>query len=88
MVSTGSLKPHLSGMIPAHFFDVLRLRGLNRSVADLSPKQRKAIKAAFANPANSVLPANEQVWAEWPDLLHRTGIGPLCIKTENLEAAE
>ena len=87
MVATSALEPHLHGMKSSHFFDVQN-GGLNHAIADLPPKQRKAIKAAFANPANSVLPPKEHVWAEWPILLHRTGIGPLCIGTDNLDAAE
>ena len=51
-------------------------------------KQRKAIKGpALRKSTNSVLPPKEQVWAKWPTLLHRTGIGSL-IEPENLEAAE
>ena len=87
MVATSALEPHLQGMKSSHFFDVLRMRGLTHAIADLPLKQRKAIKDAFANPANSVLPPKEQVWAKWPTLLHRTGIGSL-IEPENLEAAE
>ncbi len=88
MVSTETLVPHLLGMIPEQFFDSVRMRGIGHVIANLPTKQRKAIKAAMADPQNSLLPSIESVWRGWPGLLHHTGLGPICTLLEGLEAAE
>ncbi len=88
MVSTDSLLPHLSGIIPRHFFDSVRMRGLGHALAELPSKQRKAIKVAMADPNNSLLPSIEQVWTSWPALLRQSGLGALCCLESDSEAAE
>jgi hypothetical protein len=88
MVSTDSLLPHLDGIVPRHFFDSVRMRGIGHAIAELPSRQRKAIKVAMADPENSLLPSIERVWASWPALLRQTGLGALCSSESASEAAE
>jgi hypothetical protein len=75
LVYTQSILPLLDKLIPQQFFDSVRIRGLNRVLATLPSKQRKAIKAALNDPAQSLLPSTAQIWTGWHHLLEKTGLG-------------
>jgi hypothetical protein len=75
LVHTKSLLPLLDGLIPQMFFDSVRLRGLNRVLATLPIKQRKAIKAVVNDPSQSLLPSTAIIWNGWPQLLESSGLG-------------
>jgi hypothetical protein len=88
MISIETLEPYLGGMIPRQFHDSVRVRGFGHSISDLPKDQRRKIKAVLLDPANSLLPSIEEVWAGWPDLLIRSGLGRLCISPTSQLAAE
>jgi hypothetical protein len=73
MVRTDSLRPLLNGMIPG-------VRGFTHVLATLPPAQRRAIKAALKDPAQSQLPSTAEVWRTWPQLLKGSGFGFLLEK--------
>jgi hypothetical protein len=75
MVHTDSLLPFLDGMIPDQFFDSVRVRGFTHVLATRPPAQRRRIKAALKDPAQSRLPSTEDVWRTWPQLLRSSGFG-------------
>jgi hypothetical protein len=81
LVHTQSILPLLDGLIPQQFFDSVRIRGLNRVLATLPAKQRKAIKAVLRDPAQSLLPSTAQVWSGWHNLLEASGLGFLLDHT-------
>jgi hypothetical protein len=74
MVGTASLIPHLGGMVPEQFFDSVRLRGLSRVLSQLPRKQQANIRSVFKDSAHSMMPSHEKIWAQWPALLHRSGL--------------
>jgi hypothetical protein len=88
MISTKSLEPHLGGMIPQQFFDTVRMRGLGHAIAGMPPHQRRAVKGALADPAESLLPSMPLVWKCWSDVLKESGLDGLCGDNGNREAAE
>jgi hypothetical protein len=88
MISTNSLIPHLGGMIPSQFFDSVRMRGIGHVIAELPPRQRRAIKQVLADPEESLLPSMPLVWNVWPHVLNGCGLGALCQSIGRSEAAE
>jgi hypothetical protein len=88
MISTDSLSPHLDGMVPRQFFDSVRVRGIGHAIRELSPRQRREIKAALADPQESLLPPMSLVWNVWPHVLNQSGLGGLCGPIGSSEAAE
>ena len=88
MISTDALLPYLDGMVPRQFFDSVRMRGIGKVIADLPPGQRRKIKAALADPEESLLPSMPLVWSVWPHVLKQCGLGALCDQKAIREAAE
>lgn len=77
IVSTSALLPMLRGMVPQHFFDSVRMRGLTHVIRHFPSPVRKAIRTAFADPTNSVMPAMNVLWKAWPDTLDWSGLAAL-----------
>ncbi|MCS3764961.1 replication initiation factor domain-containing protein [Bradyrhizobium centrosematis] len=77
IVSTTALLPFLSGMIPQQFFDSVRMRGLTHVIRQFPSPLQKAIRTAFADPANSLMPSMDVLWEAWPDILDWSGLASL-----------
>lgn len=69
LISTQALLPHLDGMIANQFFDSIRVRGFSHVVAELPAKQRRTLTGIIRDPQRSLLPAMDDIWAGWPDLV-------------------
>jgi hypothetical protein len=75
IVHTDALLPHIDGLNPEHFFDSIRVRGFTHVLKNLPTAQRKALTAVLKDPTNSLLPAMDEVWGHWPEVLASSGLG-------------
>jgi hypothetical protein len=75
IVNTDALLPHIDGLNPEHLFDSFRIRGFTHVVKNLPNAQRKALTAVLRDPNSSLLPAMNDVWSHWPDVLTGSGLG-------------
>ena len=86
LIGTEAFLPFLDGVVPEHFFDSIKFRGLSPVVNKLPPGPRRAIKKMLRNSTVSVFPSTEQVWKGWPQLLEDNGFGPFLIPVIGPEA--
>jgi hypothetical protein len=77
MIDTQAFLPFLDGIVPEHFFDSIRIRGLSPVINRLPASQRRAIRAMIREPTTSVISRTEELWGDWPELLHDSGFGSL-----------
>jgi hypothetical protein len=75
IVHVDALRPHLNGLHPEHFFDAIRVRGFTHVLKHLPAAQRKALTAVLRDPNSSLLPAMDDVWSRWPEVLASSGLG-------------
>ena len=74
LIPVGSLRPHLDGLVPGHFFDSIRVRGVRHVLSTLPPSQRRQLLAVINDPTRSGLPPTSVIWADWPALLRSSGL--------------
>jgi hypothetical protein len=87
LIATESFLPFLDGIVPEHFFDSIRIRGLSPVINKLPPGPRRAIKEMLRDPAVSVIPSTEEIWKGWPQLLEDSGFGLFLIPFTDPEVA-
>jgi hypothetical protein len=75
IVHIDAFGPLLNGLNPAHLFDSIRVRGFTHVLKGLPRAQREAFKNVLKDPNNSLLPAMDQIWSQWPEILAASGLG-------------
>jgi hypothetical protein len=74
VIPTSPLLPLITEIPPDILFDSMRVRGIMRSLTLLSPQQQRILKAALNDPAHSLMPSADDIWAKWPDTLQSVGL--------------
>ncbi len=85
LISTASLVANLTEIPTECFFATVRERGFSRTIKLLSASQRRALKKAFEDPANSVMPPIDQIWQSiWPATVEQSVIRPASPIRQNV----
>jgi hypothetical protein len=74
VIPTSHLRSLTTDIHPDILFDSMRVRGIMRSLKFLSPQQQRILKAALNDPAHSLMPSADDVWAKWPNTLQSVGL--------------